>query len=669
MSTNQEQEEQYIQIGGRNSKLAVVQSESVRALLESKFPYLTTSILSLSTLGDQNQSQPLYTFGGKSLWTKELEILLVDKVGEFPKLDLIVHSLKDIPTNLPDEFELGCITKREDPRDALVMKAGSKYKTLSDLPAGSIVGTSSIRRSSQMTRAYPHLKFESVRGNIQTRLGKLDKPENEYTCLILASAGLIRLGLGDRITSYLDEMYYAVGQGALGIEIRKGDSKIKKMLKAIADYETTICCLAERSLMRYLEGGCSVPLGVKSKYDQNTKELNLKAIIVSPDGTKAIEDEATKIITCMNDCETLGVELGDRLQKKGADEILQSIDLTRNINARPTEIENYNIQIGGRSSKLAVVQSESIRDLLKSKFPSITTSILSLSTLGDQIQTQPLYSFGGKALWTKELEILLVDKVAEFPKLDLIVHCLKDMPTNLPDEFELGCITKREDPRDALVMKAGSEYKALSDLPAGSIVGTSSIRRSSQMIRAYPHLKFESVRGNIQTRLGKLDKPENEYTCLILASAGLIRLGLGDRITSYLDEMYYAVGQGALGIEIRKGDNRVKKMLKAIDDHETTVCCLAERSLMRYLEGGCSVPLGVKSKYDEVTKELNLKAIIVSPDGTKAIEDEVTKTVACIDDCETVGVELGDKLKNKGAEEILRTMDLTRNINARPTEV
>ncbi|KAI3406112.2 HEM3 [Candida oxycetoniae] len=327
------------------------------------------------------------------------------------------------------------------------------------------------------------------------------------------------------------------------------------------------------------------------------------------------------------------------------------------------------IQIGGRKSKLAVVQSELVKQAIEEVFPDLSCSILALSTLGDKVQTQPLYTFGGKSLWTKELEILLIEGIDEFPKLDLIVHSLKDMPTHLPEEFELGCIFQREDPRDAIVMKSNSPYKYLKDLPPGSIVGTSSIRRSSQLIRKYPHLKFESVRGNIQTRLRKLDDPENEYCCLILASAGLVRLGLGDRITSCLDEVYYAVGQGALGIEIKKNDHKIKEILKYIEDPVATKCCLAERSLMRYLEGGCSVPLGVHSDYNEFTQELTLKGIIVSPDGTKSIEGMTTRKITTNEDCELIGIELGDILKVKGAQEILDKIDMTRNINAKPTEV
>ena len=331
--------------------------------------------------------------------------------------------------------------------------------------------------------------------------------------------------------------------------------------------------------------------------------------------------------------------------------------------------DSNHVQIGGRKSKLAVVQSELVKKAIEDTFPNLSCSILALSTLGDKVQTQPLYTFGGKSLWTKELEILLLDSIDEYPQLDLIVHSLKDMPTNLPEEFELGCIFQREDPRDAVVMKSGSPYKLMKDLPAGAIVGTSSIRRLSQLIKNYPHLRFELVRGNIQTRLNKLDQPDNEYCCLILASAGLIRLGLGDRITSFLDDMYYAVGQGALGIEIRRGDDKVKSILQKIEDPIATVCCLAERSLMRYLEGGCSVPLGVNSNYNEDTQELTLKGIIVSPDGSVWIEDKVVKTINCNEDCEQVGIELGDKLKAKGAKEILDKIDMTRNINARPTEV
>lgn len=327
----------HVQIGGRKSKLAVVQSEIVKSIIVEKFPELSCSVLALSTLGDKVQSKPLYSFGGKALWTKELEILLLEQVDEYPQLDLIVHSLKDMPTNLPDEFELGCILNREDPRDALVMKSGSSYKTLADLPDGSLVGTSSVRRSSQLLKSYPKLKFDSVRGNLQTRLDKLDAADSPYECLLLASAGLNRVGLGGRITAHLDapEMYYAVGQGALGIEIRKGDEKMLKLLKHIEDLPTSYCCLAERSLMRHLEGGCSVPIGVHSTYDESTCELSLKAIIVSPDGTQSVEDECNAIVKSKEDADALGIKIGDMLTAKGGKDILNSINFER-INQPPS---------------------------------------------------------------------------------------------------------------------------------------------------------------------------------------------------------------------------------------------------------------------------------------------------------------------------------------------
>lgn len=325
------------------------------------------------------------------------------------------------------------------------------------------------------------------------------------------------------------------------------------------------------------------------------------------------------------------------------------------------------VRIGGRKSQLAVVQSEIVKNELETAHENIECSILALSTFGDKHRDQALYSFGGKALWTKELEVLLLGDVGEFKQLDLVVHCLKDVPTKLPEEFELGCILKRADPRDALIMKKGSSYKSLADLPEGSVVGTSSIRRSAQLLKNYPHLKFESVRGNLQTRIRKLDE-DNQFECILLAAAGLIRTDLDHRITKYLDEdeMYYSVGQGALGVEIRKGDTRIKQLLQRVEDKNTTYCCLAERSLMRYLEGGCSVPLGVRSNFDNDSNILTLKAIIVSPDGTESVQADIEKEVSSHDDCEQLGIELGDLLVERGAKTILDSIDYQR-INERPT--
>ncbi|CAG61081.1 uncharacterized protein GVI51_J09515 [Nakaseomyces glabratus] len=322
------------------------------------------------------------------------------------------------------------------------------------------------------------------------------------------------------------------------------------------------------------------------------------------------------------------------------------------------------INIGGRRSKLAVVQSNHVRDLVQAKFPQYDCTVFTLQTLGDQIQFKPLYSFGGKALWTKELEDYLYCEDQE-KRLDLIVHSLKDMPTLLPDGFELGCVTKRVDPTDCIVMPRGSPHRCLADLPEGAVVGTSSVRRSAQLKRKFPHLKYQSVRGNIHTRLEKLDDPEGPFQCLVLASAGLVRMGLEDRITQRLhsDIMYHAVGQGALGIEIRQGDKKILQILDEIADLESTVCCLAERSLMRTLEGGCSVPIGVESSYDHKTKKLLLKGIVVNVEGTMAIEDQQEVVVNDIrEDSIKCGVLLAHKMIKDGAKKILDEINLERVI-------
>ncbi|CAH6721502.1 porphobilinogen deaminase [[Candida] jaroonii] len=324
-----------IRIGGRKSHLAIVQSEIVKDLIEKNYSQYKCSITALNTLADDNLDKALYTFGGKPVWTQELENLLTKDVGDFKQIDLIVHSLKDLPTNLPEDFELGAITKREDPRDAIIMKAGSTYKSLKDLPDGSVVGTSSIRRSAQLLEKYPNLKFESVRGNLETRLRKLDN-DNKYECIILAAAGLIRIGADHRITKCLDsdEMFYSVGQGALGIEIRKNDHKIKEILSKVNHLSTSYRCLSERSLMRFLEGGCSVPLGVISEFNESTNDLKLKAKVVSVDGQQCVECELNKTITNNQDCEDLGVELGKKMIENGVKKILDEIDY-ENINQNP----------------------------------------------------------------------------------------------------------------------------------------------------------------------------------------------------------------------------------------------------------------------------------------------------------------------------------------------
>jgi hydroxymethylbilane synthase len=222
--------------------------------------------------------------------------------------------------------------KREDSRDVLVVKKGLQYTSLSDIPAGSVVGTSSIRRTAQLASKYPHLKVLDVRGNIGTRLAKLDAEDSPYTCIILAAAGLLRLGLEDRITQYLDSknggMLYAVGQGALGIEIRKDDQVMRDMLSNIGHDRTTFAALAERSLLRTLEGGCSAPLGVETEWVQSpegSQKLRMRSIVVSVDGKESAEVEVDGSIDSTQAAEEFGVTVAKELVTKGAGKILEDI--------------------------------------------------------------------------------------------------------------------------------------------------------------------------------------------------------------------------------------------------------------------------------------------------------------------------------------------------------
>jgi hydroxymethylbilane synthase len=221
---------------------------------------------------------------------------------------------------------------REDSRDVLVVKQGLSYKSLAEIPAGSVVGTSSIRRTAQLARKYPHLKVLDVRGNIGTRLAKLDAEDSPYTCIILAAAGLLRLDLGDRITQYLDSkssgMLYAVGQGALGIEIRKEDTFLQEMLSKIGHQGTTYACLAERSLLRTLEGGCSAPLGVETEWvetAEGSKKLRMRSVVVSVDGQQCAQVEVDGDVDSAEGAEAFGVRVAKALVEDGAGAILEEI--------------------------------------------------------------------------------------------------------------------------------------------------------------------------------------------------------------------------------------------------------------------------------------------------------------------------------------------------------
>lgn len=314
-------------VGTRKSKLALLQTDLVLDALRAACPQFDFQIHSQETAGDRNTTKALRDFTTKNLWTEELEELLIK--GE---LDLIVHSLKDVPTLIPPSCRLGPMMKREDARDVLVMKAGLPACQLSELAPGSVVGTSSIRRTAQLARRYPHLKVMDMRGNIGTRLAKLDAEDSPFTCIILAAAGLLRLGLEDRITQYLDSkhggMLYAVGQGSLGIEIRDDDNLVQQMLREIGHKETTLACLAERSLLRTLEGGCSAPLGVETGWidaPSGAKKLSMRAIVVSVDGTESVEIERDSAVDSAQEAEDFGMRVAYALVREGAGRILEEI--------------------------------------------------------------------------------------------------------------------------------------------------------------------------------------------------------------------------------------------------------------------------------------------------------------------------------------------------------
>lgn len=245
-----------------------------------------------------------------------------------------LHQLirKDVPTQMPPNCGLGAIMTREDPRDAFVLKAGRPRCGLADLPAGSVVGTSSIRRTAQIALKYPHLRIQDVRGNVPTRLKKLDDDESPFDALILAAAGLIRLELGHRITEFLSSksggMLYAVGQGAIGIESRTNDERMTKILDRINDRFTSFACLAERSLLRKLEGGCSTPLGVETEWILDGPEsprLQMRAVVVSVAGTESTEIEMERPITTAEAAESFGIEVAEALVARGAGKILEAI--------------------------------------------------------------------------------------------------------------------------------------------------------------------------------------------------------------------------------------------------------------------------------------------------------------------------------------------------------
>jgi len=300
--------------------------------------------------------------------------------------------------------------------------------------------------------------------------------------------------------------------------------------------------------------------------------------------------------------------------------------------------------IASRESALAMWQAEHIRDRLRALYPQTDVSILGMTTQGDQILDVTLSKIGGKGLFVKELETAL-----ENGRADLAVHSLKDVPMHMPEGFTLAAIGEREDPHDAFV---SNKFENLAALPAGSVVGTSSLRRESQLRARFPHLQIEPLRGNVQTRLRKLD--EGKYAAIILAAAGLKRLGLGERIRNIIssEDSLPAVGQGALGIECRADRADVIALLQPLHHADTAACVLAERAMSRVLAGSCQVPLG---GFAEVQNgRLRMRGFVASPDGQQMVRAESTGDVA---DPEALGNRIADALIAQGAGEILATLN------------
>ena len=304
-----------IRIASRKSQLALVQTHWVREQLEKHYPNRQFEVETMSTQGDKILDVALSKIGDKGLFTKELEVKMLDHTA-----DLAVHSLKDLPTKLPDGLVLGCITEREDPADAIVVHSKYKDKQLETMPKGAVIGTSSLRRLAQLRYHFPHFTFKDIRGNVNTRLRKLD--EGEFDGIILAVAGLQRLGMKSRIHQVIPSeiSLHAVGQGALGIECREGDMEILELIKVIEHPETRDRTLAERSFLRSLEGGCQVPIGVNTKIVADT--LTLTGMVASLDGKQLVKNTVTGKA---RDAEKLGVALADRLRELGAGKILAKI--------------------------------------------------------------------------------------------------------------------------------------------------------------------------------------------------------------------------------------------------------------------------------------------------------------------------------------------------------
>src|SRR5215510_1627522 len=301
--------------------------------------------------------------------------------------------------------------------------------------------------------------------------------------------------------------------------------------------------------------------------------------------------------------------------------------------------ERSSIVLGTRGSKLAMQQSEWVQTRLRELAPDVSVTLRRIQTSGDKILDVPLAKIGGKGLFVKEIEEALLAG-----EIDLAVHSMKDVPTQLPQGLAILCVPQREDPRDALISRTGCLFK---DLPHGATIGTSSLRRQAQFLHARPDLKIQILRGNLDTRLRKLR--DGHYDAIVLAVAGLRRLGWTHEITEYLDPQISlpAIGQGALGIEGRSDDVFIRSLLDRLDHASTRVAVLAERAMLDRLEGGCQVPIAAHATVSGV--QLRLEGLVASVDGKEMIRDVVEGTIQHAGE---VGRQLAERLLARGGDNI-----------------
>jgi hydroxymethylbilane synthase len=301
-----------IRIATRKSALAMWQAEHVAAALSRLHPALTVEIIGMTTRGDKILDAPLAKVGGKGLFVKELEHAMLD--GD---ADIAVHSMKDVPVDFPDGLHLACILEREDPRDAFV---SNRFDALDALPQGACVGTSSLRRQCQLALKRPDLRIEPLRGNVNTRLRKLD--EDAYDAIILAAAGLIRLEFGERIRDFIstEDSLPAIGQGAIGIECRTDDARVEALIAPLHHQPTAERVTAERALNARLNGGCQVPIAGHAVHIDG--RIQLRGLVGMPDGSRLLRSEAEG---AAEDADRIGQEVGDALLAQGADRILVAL--------------------------------------------------------------------------------------------------------------------------------------------------------------------------------------------------------------------------------------------------------------------------------------------------------------------------------------------------------